>query len=104
MALSTGSPPWSEWFDGRTAIRDLPADCIKDCSARESDVSEAVGHWVKKLQLEAPPWLLREHLRGTGAWEPSELCDHQENLRRLLWIWACDCRESGLNLPIYLAR
>lgn len=82
----------------------MPADCIKDCSAPGSDVREAVTHWVKKLRLEAPPWLLREHLRGTGAWEPSELCDHQENLRRLLFLWACDCRESGLNLPIYLAR
>lgn len=94
---------WSGWFDGRTAIRDLPGDCIKDCSS-QGDVSEAVVFWVKKLRLEAPPWLLREHLRGTGAYEPSQLCDHQANLRRLLFIWACDCKEHGHDSPLYLSR
>jgi hypothetical protein len=96
--------PWAGWFKGRTAIRDLPGDCIEDCSAPEVDASETVDLWVKMLQFEAPPWLLREFLRGTGAYEPSQLCDHQANLRRLLWIWANDCRANGPDNTMYLAR
>lgn len=99
----TSPPVWAGWFDGRTAIRDLPADCINECSS-QGDVSEAVAFWVKSLRLEAPPWLLREFLRGTGAYESQQLCDHQANLRRLLWIWACDCKENGPDYPLYLAR
>jgi hypothetical protein len=53
-----------------------------------------VAYWVSRLNLEAPPWLLREHLRGYGAWDAAELCDHRANLQRLLWIWACDCKEN----------
>lgn len=93
--------PWAAWFDGRMAVRSLPRQCIKDCSA-PGDRDEAVDHWLKKLQLEAPPWLLRRYLRSLGAWSGQELCDHQQNLRRLLWTWACDCRESNSNDPIYL--
>ena len=29
-----------------------------------------------------------------GAWTAADLCDHQVNRRRLLWIWACNCREG----------
>lgn len=84
---------WGKWFQGRAAISRLPEDCIADCSAQGA-VDEAVAYWVKRLQIEAPAWLLREHLRGYGAWDQRDLCDHQANLERLLWIWACDCREN----------
>lgn len=85
---------WSLWFSGRSAVSRLPQEAIDDCSAQGA-VDEAVAYWVDRLQLEAPPWLLREHLRGYGAWDAAELCDHRANLQRLLWLWACDCRESG---------
>jgi len=86
-------PLWRYWFSGRAAISRIPGDCITDCSARGS-VDEAVVYWVSRLNLEAPPWLLREHLRGYGAWDAAQLCDHRANLQRLLWIWACDCKEN----------
>jgi hypothetical protein len=89
-------PYFAEWFNGRDCIKSLPADCIKDCSAT-GDVSQAVDYWVIKLNLEAPSWLLREHLSGYGAWDRPELCDHGMNLRRLLFVWACDCREMADN-------
>jgi hypothetical protein len=46
---------------------------------------------------------LREHLRGYGAWDRSELCDHTANLERLLWIWACDaCEQEDPNYLPFL--
>ena len=86
--------PWRHWFKGHSAISRLPRECIADCSAPGS-VDEAVAYWVDRLNLEAPPWLLREHLKGYGAWDRAELCDHKANLQRLLWIWACDCRDNA---------
>ena len=91
--------PWRYWFNGRTAVSRLPEDCIADCSA-SGPVDEACAYWCKRLNLEAPPWLLREHLKGYGAWDRADLCDHQQNLKRLLWIWACDCHDN--NDPNYL--
>ena len=95
-------PLWLHWFDGRCSIADLPADCVEDCSGSGS-ADEAVEYWVERLNFEAPPWLLREYLSGYGAWDLAELCDHQANLRRLLWCWACDCSESqDSDYSIYL--
>jgi len=84
---------WRFWFSGRSAISRLPAECIEDCSASGS-VDDAVDYWVDRLNFEAPAWLLRDHLRRYGAWDSAELCDHKANLRRLLWLWACDCSEE----------
>ena len=95
--------PWLHWFDGRWSIAELPADCVEDCSGSGS-ADDAVEYWVKRLDFEAPPWLLRDHLKGYGAWDLAELCDHQANLKRLLWLWACDCSESpDYDNSIYLA-
>lgn len=92
-------PPWRLWFSGRAAITRLPVDCILYCSA-SGPVDDAVEHWLDRLQLDAPPWLLRDHLKGYGAWDASDLCDHKANLGRLLWLWACDCKE--MEDPDYL--
>jgi hypothetical protein len=81
------------WFDGRYAIRELPMDCVKQCSAT-GPVDDAVDYWVKSLQFDGPSWLIRQHLKGYGAWTEQQLCDHQANLRRLLWTWACSCKEG----------
>ena len=94
---------WLHWFDGRWSIAELPVDCVQDCSGSGS-ADDAVEYWVKRLKFEAPPWLLRDHLKGYGAWDSAQLCDHQANLRRLLWVWACDCSESqDYDNSIYLA-
>ena len=86
-------PSWRHWFSGRCAISRLPEDCIADCSA-SGPVDDAVAYWLDRLQLDAPPWLLREHLRQYGAWDRADLCNHRDNLARLLWIWAGDCKEN----------
>ena len=86
-------PAWRHWVNNRAATSRLPPEAIDDCSA-QGPVDEACAYWAKRLNLEAPPWLLREHLKGYGAWDTADLCDHRANLERLLWTWACDCKEN----------
>jgi len=94
IGRTAAAAPWALWFNGTEAIQPLPAEAIADCSASGA-VDDAVAYWARRLQLEAPPWLLRRYLRGYGAWDRADLCDHGANLQRLLWLWACDARESG---------
>ena len=83
----------NRWFQGSFCQLELPADCVADCSA-SGPVDEVVAFWVDRLDFDGPPWLMRRHLRGYGAWTRADLCDHQANRRRLLWIWACNCLEG----------
>ena len=101
--MNTPKKAWRHWFSGRAAVSRLPESCVMDCSVPGQDASEAVEYWVKRLQFEAPPWLLREDLKAEGCWTDAQLCDHQENLKRFLWIWACRCREEqDMNWLAYL--
>lgn len=85
---------FSAWFDNHGgSVQDPPPDCVADCSA-QGGVDEAVDHWVRKLSFEAPAWLLRRYLAHFGAWDHADLCDHRQNLRRLLWTRCCDIREA----------
>lgn len=82
----------NKWFEDRVSLRQLPLECICDCSGsgeRDRDVSA----WVKRLNFDGPAWLFREYLKECGAWDSRDLCDHNENRKRVLWIWACNCRK-----------
>lgn len=83
----------NQWFDGRDSLRQLPLECIADCSAQGS-VDDAVAFWLERLNFDGPAWLFREYLQKFGCWDASQLCDHQENRARVLWIWACNCAEE----------
>ena len=83
----------NQWFDGRNARRQLPLECICDCSG-SGDRDDDVGAWVDRLEFDGPAWLFREYLKGFGAWDAADLCDHDENKKRVLWIWACNCAEE----------
>lgn len=98
---------FSEWFDSSGwPLKEPPPDCIADCSS-QGRVDDAVDYWVKELSFEAPAWLLRRYLKAFGAWDRSELCDHQQNLQRLLWTWCCDIKEASADkagpVLLYLA-
>lgn len=41
------------------------------------------------------PATLRDELRGYGAWDETELADHDQNLQRLIWIAAGDIAEEA---------
>ena len=86
------------WFDmnhlnGRESIRQLPAECIADCSG-SGDQTDNVKHWVERLNFDGPIELFKEHLKEYGAWDDEQLKDHYENRLRVLWLWACDCDEN----------
>ena len=87
------------WFMDAWAQCELPPACIRDCSSSGA-VDEAVEFWVNRLDFDGPPWLMRQHLKGYGAWSAADLCDHQANRRRLLWIWACNCRDGDFLLAL----
>lgn len=57
-------------------------DC--DNSIAELIKQPTIARQIKKLD----PAIVAAHLKECGAWEPEELADHAENLKRLLWL-AC---------------
>ena len=83
----------NQWFDGRNSRRQLPLECICDCSGA-GDRDDDVGRWVDRLEFDGPAWFFRDYLKGFGCWDAADLCDHDENKKRVLWIWACNARED----------
>ena len=86
------------WFDmnhlnGRESTRQLPPECIADCSG-SGDQTDNVKHWVVKLNFDGPVELFKEHLKEYGAWDDEQLKDHYENRIKVLWLWANDCYEN----------
>ena len=79
------------WFHGRNAMRQLPLECICDCTGA-GDRDDDISAWVDRLDFDGPAWLFREYLRGFGAWDHADLCDHNENRKRVLFVWACNCK------------
>lgn len=51
---------------------------------------KAIARQLEKLSTEA---VLNE-LREYGAWDSTEINDHDENLTRLLWCACCDIKEE----------
>lgn len=49
---------------------------------------------IKQLKGIVPQTLANE-LKVYGAWEDSDLQDHQVNLSRILWLACCDINEEG---------
>ena len=80
------------WFRGRESTRQLPPQCIADCSG-SGDQYNTVKAWVEKLNFDGPVDQFKEYLDGHGCWDDEELKDHYENRIRVLWIWACNSNE-----------
>ena len=84
----------AKWFEGRYSTRQLPPECIADCSG-SGDATENVKWWIERLDFDGPKDLFKEHLkRNTDAWSEEQLEDHDKNKMRVLWTWACDCSEQ----------
>ena len=81
------------WFDGRESTRQLPAECIADCSG-SGEQTQNVTSWVERLNFDGSVELFKEHLKQYGCWDDEQLEDHYENRIRVLWLWACDCSEN----------
>ena len=77
---------------------ELPEDVIKACNHSgpcDEDVKRAMELMEVKRELEEiNPEQLKRELAEYGAWNDQELNDHQENLKKILWIAAGDIQES----------
>jgi hypothetical protein len=60
----------------------------------DTDVESLVKRPSISCQLSAiDPRVLRDELREYGAWDETELADHDQNLHRLVWLAAGDIIE-----------
>ena len=66
------------WFDGKESTRQLPGECIADCSG-SGDATENVKFWVKHLDFDGPKDLFKEHLKEYEAWTDEQLEDALES-------------------------
>lgn len=68
---------------------------LLDCGAPGQPADGAVDYVMRTYKVTGVPEDCRNMLRPYGAWEDDELQDHDENLRRLVWMTGCDLRETG---------
>lgn len=65
------------------------AQCASHQGQCDDDVRALSQRSDIREQLDAiRPEVLREELDGYGAWDETELADHEQNLQRLLWLAA----------------
>ena len=90
------------WFDSYgNLVKDLPEECIKDCTVPGRDAYESCKYWVNELGfangLDIP--LAKGYLKWTGGWEDDEIAslDDEETAIKILWILANDAKE-GLDI------
>ena len=76
----------------------LPQDVVKNCyhsGPCDYDVENAL--LMKEVQKELSkidPSKLKKELKEYGAWDEKELSNHDDNLKRILWIAAGNIQES----------
>ena len=71
----------------------LPVEAVYEMSAA-GDQTETVEFWSKRIPNNINPELIRKELKEYGAWNESELQDDERNWERILWITACNIKES----------
>ena len=74
----------------------LTPEQIADCS-HQGVCNADVEYWASRIPelLTIPADAIRSCLQGYGAWDSEELQDDEQNRRRLLWIAAGYCMDTG---------
>ena len=87
------------WFDSYgNMIKDLPPECIEDCTVPGRDAYESCKYWVNELGftngLDIP--LAKGYLKWTGGWDDDEIASlsDEETAIKILWILANDAKEG----------
>lgn len=77
---------------------ELPEDVVRHChhsGSCDEDVIRCMELAEVKAELsEINPEQLRKELSEYGAWNDDQLMDHQENLKRILWIAAGNIQDE----------
>lgn len=83
----------------------LTRQCVEDCT-HSGRCDTEVEYWANHCRIR--PQLNRisvfaahQCLKEYGAWDKKELSDHAANLRRILWLAACQAKEYG-RCTVYL--
>jgi hypothetical protein len=96
---------WGDWFEDyenshpQTASFErfeitLPYRAVQDCH-HQGSCDDEVDYWVKHIDLShIDPEDLKTELKEYGAWNDEELSDHDENLKRIVWIAAGNIQEG----------
>lgn len=80
----------TKWFDGRQLIGIIPLDAIRDCT-RSGSNDEAVNHWVKKLNFDAPELFSYQYLVESGVVPYAE---HEKNVPYVFWLMCHSLKEN----------
>lgn len=90
-SLYFAGPDWTLHAD------ELETQFLQDllaCGAGGQDATPAVEHVIATYEITGCREDCATMLRALGAWEENELQDHDENLRRLIWLTGCALRED----------
>jgi hypothetical protein len=66
-----------------------PGPC--DSEVLELSENPLIAKQIDKID----PKIIANCLKEYGAWDEDELSDHSQNIKRLLWIAACDIAEEA---------
>jgi len=75
---------------------EISGECVLDCS-HQGPCDDDVAFWLGTGKLATgniDAEKLRKELADYGAWDDSELADHEQNLARLVWVVAGAIRDS----------
>lgn len=69
-------------------------EALRDCGTPGQDATEAVDYVMDTFEIRGNDKDCRAYLSTTGGWQADELQDHNENLRRCVWLIGCDLNEG----------
>lgn len=84
----------SDWTLAADEISPELLQDLLDCGG-SGDASEAVDYVIRVYTVTGDEADCRAMLASYGAWDDEQLADHDENLRRLVWLTGCGLRETG---------
>ena len=73
---------------------ELPVEALEACY-HQGQCDSDVEYWVDQVSIQVEPSTLAAELKEYGAWDDSQLADHEENKRRILWIAAGDYHDQA---------
>ena len=84
----------TDFFMDASEVDKAILDELRDCGSEGNNL-EAVDYFMSICEVSGDIEDCKGYLKGTGGWLSEELNDHQENLKRLVWLAGCDLRENG---------
>lgn len=88
---------WWVTGSGRIELRITKAQAQSASHPGPCDADVKALSWVPAIRRQLnkiDPALLRAELGEHGAWDETELADHEQNLQRILWVAAGDVADG----------